>query len=188
MQLSMQICKGAKHPRRAEFAAFTMASTLRVVMSPYHRYNVELGIRNVEFSIGGISDSSVIPLSRFLSLRYSSCTFKIRHFQETVPSHSSANEANFSAPVHPGEFAHCIFLLFIILLLNITVFLPESFFLLWAFVATCGCFTSFVLLTRFAFLQNKKQQNSRRRAFRNSAIAPASSLCCGGRLRRCSNP
>ena len=42
--------------------------------------------------------------------------------------------------------------------------------LIWAFVATCGCFTSFVLPVKPAFLLCKNQQNPCRRAFRTSAF------------------
>ena len=58
MALSMQACSGWKHPRRAEFAALTIASARIVVMSPRHRdrRGVHLRSRQAEgvdgFSLG----------------------------------------------------------------------------------------------------------------------------------------
>ena len=70
MALSMQRCPGIQQPRSALFAALTMASQRRAVMSP--RQMLRRGSEAVRAS----SSASVMPGSATMSWRTRSCTFR----------------------------------------------------------------------------------------------------------------
>ena len=74
--LSIQLWQGCQQPVMPLFAAFTIASTLRVVMSPRHKNRESPNMSGApalkRLPILSMSATSVIPRPRMDSCRYSS--------------------------------------------------------------------------------------------------------------------